>query len=349
MINIRHTTIGVLAIPVTANYLPEIVRQSPTMDSHSPALVKTPSVDATDFRRNEVDATEDGRNQQAILVPDSLVTDKSGDPVKTVSIRGWLGNEFGQGLAGFRVHIRPTLRLAGISDVYSVTSGPGGEFQFDAIPIDMTYRLDVEASQYYAGYTLDPFPVSPGKPVTRIILDSLKLVDVDGMIVDADDAPVSNFEFFVQNLTVDFPGRWIRSDASGYFRLDSFPAGKLQLYTTPPDIFKIEELMLRDNEYRNLMLAIDRGNYHLYGWVSDENGAPLGQASITLNSEFGYEEYLSFSYRSAETDISGGGSFSRLGGQDHRLAVNAAGFQPVVLDHRFQSFTDTLRIQLRRQ
>ncbi len=348
MINIRHVAIGVLVILVTVNYLPEIVRQGTTMESQQVSM-KTQGADTIDFSRNEVDTAQVRRSQPADPAPDSPVTEKSGDPVKTVSIRGWLGNEFGQGLAGFSVNIRPTLRLAGLSDVYSAISDGGGEFQIVAIPVDMTYRLDVEASQYYAGYTLDPFPVSSGKPVTRIILDSLKLVDVDGMIVDADNAPVSNFEFFVQNLSVDFPGRWIRSDASGYFRLDSFPAGKLQLYTTPPDIFKIEELMLRDNEYRNLRLAIDRGNYHLYGWVSDENGAPLGQASITLNSEFGYEEYRSSSYRSADTDINGGFSFTHLGGQGHRLAVNAAGYQSVVLNHRFQSFSDTLRIQLRRQ
>jgi len=349
MLTIRHITIVALVVLAAAIYMAGRVRDpGPTHGSQS-VLDETASVYARDFTRKDgADLPAPPGDEHISPAPNPVATDQSGDPVRPASIRGWLGNELGHGLSGISVHIRPTLRLAGLKDVYSVTSDARGEFQVDGLPTDMTYRLDVEASQFHAGYTLDPFSVIPGKPVTKIILKSIDLIDVDGMIVGTDNSPVANFEIFVQNLTVDFPGRWIRSDASGFFRLESFPAGKLQLYTAPPDIFKIEELVLRGNEYRNLRLAIDRGGYHLSGWVSDENGVPLKQASVTLNSEFRLDEYRSYSYRSTETDSNGGFSFTRLGDQDHRLVVKAAGFRPEVQNHRFQSYSDTLRIQLRR-
>lgn len=348
MIHIRHITIGTLAILAAAIYLNGLVHQTVPVDISRTLPKETPNADAYGLAPDEAATSRFARAELANPVPDSMASETPGYPAQTVSIRGWLGNKLGQGLGGFRIHIRPTLRLAGLQDVYSVTSDARGDFQFDGISTDMTYRLDVEASQYYAGYTLDPLPVNPDRPLTKIVLESIKLIDVDGMIVDADNAPVADFEIFVKNLTVDFPGRWIKSDASGYFRLESFPAGKLQLYTPPPDIYKIEELTLRDDEYRNLRLAIDRGNYYLHGWVSDENGAPLGEANVTLNSVFDRNEYHSSSYRSVRTDSNGGFSFSHLGGQDHQLSVDAAGYQSMELSHRFRSFSDTLRIQLLR-
>jgi hypothetical protein len=264
----------------------------------------------------------------------------------TTTVDGWLGNESGTGLGGLKIELRSKGREGTGFISYALLSEDKGEFSFEGIRSDHSYRLRVESSEEYAGYTLDPFWVTKHRSHITIILDSLRLIDVDGMIVDTDNSPVANFSITVQNLTTDYPDRKISSDSSGFFKLRAFPAGELKLSTNAPDYFKITGLNLRENEYRNLSLVIDKGAYHLSGWVSDENGAPLGKARVTLNSIFSIDDYQSYSYRSTATDSNGGFEFSQLGGQGHTISVYAKGYQTYILNHDFTSYSDSLQISL---
>jgi hypothetical protein len=264
----------------------------------------------------------------------------------TTTVDGWLGNESGVGLGGLKIELRSKGREGTGFISYALLSEDDGEFSFEGIRSDHSYRLRVESSDGYAGYTLDPIWVTKHRSRITIILDSLRLIDVDGMIVDTDNSPVANFSITVQSLTTDYPDRKISSDSSGYFKLQAFPAGELKLSTNAPDYFKITGLNLRENEYRNLSLVIDKGAYHLSGWVSDENGAPLGKARVTLNSIFSIDDYQSYSYRSTSTDSNGGFEFSQLGGQSHTISVYAKGYQTHILNYDFTSFSDSLQISL---
>jgi len=264
----------------------------------------------------------------------------------TTTVDGWLGNESGVGLGGLKIELRSKGREGTGFISYALFSEDDGAFSFEGIRSDHSYRLRVESSDEYAGYTLDPFWVKKHRSHITIILDSLRLIDVDGMIVDTDNSPVANFSITVQNLTTDYPDRKISSDSSGFFKLRAFPAGELKLSTNAPDYFKITGLNLRENEYRNLSLVIDKGAYYLSGWVSDENGAPLGKARVTLNSIFSIDDYQSYSYRSTSTDSNGGFEFAQLGGQSHTISVYAKGYQTYILNHKFTSFSDRLHISL---
>ena len=181
----------------------------------------------------------------------------------------------------------------------------------------------------------------------EIRLDPVTLVDVDGLIVDSNRAPVPDFEFEVHSLDARFPERRIESDASGYFRLTGFPAGEIRIATSQADYYRIKGIELDADVYENLTLVIDRGNHHLSGRVSDADGAPLARARVTLKSAFDGDGYHSYSYRSRLTDDSGAFAFADLGSHDKTLGVYATGYQSHLRRHRFSSFADHLEIRLR--
>ena len=306
--------------------------------------LKTPFLN---FRRAEYKQARIGIEADDSGNPSKVEVDVMLQPAtNTTTVDGWLGNESGVGLGGFRIAIRSKGLENSNFISYAVISDESGEFSFEGIRSDHSYRLRIETSDNYVGYTLDPFWVPKQSSRITIILDSLRLVEADGMIVDTNNLPVANFSINVQNLTTDFPARTISSDSSGFFKLEAFPPGELKLSTNTPDYFKITGLSLRANEYRTLKIVIDKGPYHLSGWVSDEYGAPLEKARVTLNSVFPIDDYQSYSYRSVPTDSNGGFEFTGLGGQGHTVSVYAKGFQTYILNHEFTTFSDNLQIRL---
>lgn len=279
----------------------------------------------------------------------NIDTDQSTATPEGVTVRGRVSNKLGQGIGGLQIEIRPVDRSAWHQNVYTASTDQQGEYRFDAIPVDIEYRLEVLAAGGHSGTQLGHIAVERDMLPVMIILDSIELVTVDGMIVDADDAPVADFAFLVQNIDIAYPGREVVSDSSGFFRLDQFPAGELQLSTSGAEHFKITGIRLQPGDYRNLRIVLDKGGYHLSGWVSDEFDAPIGQARISLTSEFAREDYRSSSFRLDIADANGGFRFSNLGWQVHRITVDAIGYETQVLDYHFQSFSDDLKIQMHRK
>jgi len=264
----------------------------------------------------------------------------------STNVYGWVGNGLGEGLGGYKIAIRAQAgQQAGIK-FYTVITTSNGEFLFEGVRADIAYKLTIEPSAQYAGYTHEPLRVSQQTPRLTIILDHLNLVDVEGLIVGVDNAPVANFGINVQNLSLDYPDRRITSDASGFFELRGFPAGELKLSTIAPEYFKITDFSLDAGNYQNLRLVIDKGSHLLSGWISDEYGVPLEKARVTLDSRFSNDGYQSHSHRSIVTDSSGYYQFAQLGGVDHKVSVYASGYATYEVNHRFSSFSDQLDIRL---
>lgn len=266
-----------------------------------------------------------------------------------ITLPGWVGNANGTGLGGIEIEAE-SLGFDGEEIVtISATSNGNGDFLLENIVSGREYKLEVKPQESYAGHRLDAFTSSSAEALKKIILDRIELVDVEGMIVDTNQAPVADFELSVRSLAVEFPDRIIRSDSTGYFKLAAFPAGELRIATNASDYYRIKGLELRPDKYHNLTLMIDRGNYHLSGWVSDDNGAPLAEVQVTLKSAFATGEYHSFSYRSTITDTNGGFEFAQLGGHRLSLGIYAKGFETYIRQHEFESFADSIEVRLKRQ
>ena len=263
--------------------------------------------------------------------------------------RGWIRNELGEGVAGQKILLRVKGGQEGGYHFYAVISDSKGEFLFEGIRSRLDYRLEIEASERYAGFILDPYRVSKFTPDATITLDSLELTSIDGLIVDSNGAPIADFSLTVQNLSVDYPVRRITSDASGFFKLEDFPAGELKISTNSPAFIKFTGFVLDQNEYRVLTLAIDRGNYHLTGWVGDEHGLPMANARVTLKSVLALDDYHSYAHRSIVTGTNGEFEFNDLGDIPHTLTVYARGYETYIYNHRFATYSDRLDITLSRQ
>jgi hypothetical protein len=150
----------------------------------------------------------------------------------------------------------------------------------------------------------------------------------------------------LRHLSLDYPDRVIRSDSSGFFSLKGFPAGAWRIANSQSDYFRIKGLELKPGEYRSLTLMIDRGSYHLSGWVRDSYSTPLAEVIVTLKSAFATDEYHSFSFRSKATDANGAFEFAGLGGHQLTIGIYATGFKTYVQQYDFNSFSDSLEIVL---
>ncbi|UCH40670.1 MAG: carboxypeptidase regulatory-like domain-containing protein [Gammaproteobacteria bacterium] len=284
---------------------------------------------------------------EAAPKPVIVVSEKSAEP--GISLRGWVGDVDGSGVGGIEIEIESR----GLDGEQIVTqrarTTDNGDFLLQNVVPGRQYKLLIMPQRDYAAHSLDSFTTDNAAALKKIVLQRIILVDVEGMIVDTSMAPIPDFELMVRNLAVEYPDRVIRSDSTGYFRLPAFPAGELRIATNASDYYRIKGIELRPDEYRNLTLMIDRGNYHLSGWVGDENGVPLAQAQLTLKSAFAKDGYHSNSYRTAVTDDGGNFEFSGLGGHRSTLGIYARGYESQTRYHDFESFSDTLEIRLQRQ
>jgi len=282
---------------------------------------------------------------------EETLVEQSRGPVSAtgVDLRGWIGDSDGSGIGDIEIEIE-SRGLDGEEITTQRTHSDGsGDFLLRDIAPGRQYKLEIRPQGNYAAFSLDSFTTETASELQRILLQRIDLVDVEGMIVDTDLAPVPDFELTVRSLAVEYPDRVIRSDSTGYFRLPAFPAGELRIATNASDYYRIKGIELRPDEYRNLTLMIDRGSYHLSGWVGDDNGAPLEDVQITLKSAFAADGYHSFSYRTAVTDSNGGFELAGLGGHQLTLGVYARGYESLIRQHKFESFSDRIEIRLRRQ
>ena len=346
--NVKPATIGVIAAIALILMALWQLRQ--------PEVVDESGIEATTTPVGGVKALPD---------PERLVTPQAGDiraspntrpesgvvpvPYRTVTIRGQVRNASGAGLADIEVRIESLVVTGGQVATIRALTDERGVFAVAGLAPEMQYKLSIDPQQTYGGYRLDAFSANQADGLMDIVLPGIDLVDVDGMIVDTNLLPVADFELTMRSLAVEFPDRVIRSDSTGYFSLTAFPAGEVDIATNASDYFQIKGLELRRDEYQSLRLVIDRGSYHLSGWVGDDNDAPLAETQVTLKSAFETDGYHSFSYRSTITDENGAFEFTRLGGHPLTLGIYANGFETYIRQHEFRSFSDTIAIRLQRQ
>ena len=270
------------------------------------------------------------------------------DNPDTVKLSGWVGNELGVALEGARVELTAHEAFDGENFYLTVFSDSRGNFHLDGVQAGEKYRLSVNLAPEYPVF-LDPdFNVSLNPQPLNIELKALKFVDIDGMIMNREAAPVTDFEIYVSNVTTGVHSGKIVSDSSGFFSLKHFPVGEISLATRGSDIYEITGLELTGNEYQNLQLTIDRGNHSLTGWIIGENGIVPQRAMVTLDQTFHEGPVRYHQYRSQATDIDGRFSFSNLGSGEYRITTYAQGYQKLELMHRLRNQSDEVRVTLRR-
>jgi len=270
------------------------------------------------------------------------------DALDSVTLRGWIGNEIGVGLEGARVELsasytrnRDSFYLTGFTD-------SNGNFEFEGMRSGETYKFSVNLTPEYPYYEDLDFKVTQNPAQIDIVLEKLRFVDVDGMILNRGATPVPDYEMYISNITTGIHTRKIVSDSSGFFTLPNFPLGEVRLSTRGAEFFKISGLKITDTGYQNLKLIVDRGHHFLSGWIGDTNGVPVEKAMVTLDRKFRAGKIEHSSYRSQRTDRNGAFAFENLGGGEYHVTVYALGFDKQEFSHRFDGQSDEILITLQR-
>lgn len=302
---------------------------------------------------NTGSALPEAKSSENSLGIPAVRTEISTDPAKAPRVYfesdqllGQVVDQDENGLAGIEVRLRTLRRSSRGFFVRTATTDLMGNFVLEDLDPDGVYMLSTDASDGYPGYRLDGFTLDSLATPFKISLTPLALIEISGTVVDAEHVPVANFTLTIDSLDHNYPARTVTSDASGYFRLKSFPAGKLKFYTASKDYHRILGLQATPNHYRNLTLVIDHGQYRLEGRVLDPKGLPIASTRITLTSEISGNEYRSQAFRTRHTDVMGRFVFSDLSGITQTLGVYATGYKPHIEYHNFQNYSDQVEIQL---
>lgn len=267
------------------------------------------------------------------------------DDPPQIAVTGRIADAAGTPLGGIPVELQPRGDAAAES-IARTRSDRQGEFRFDAVTPGRRYRLRVAPTDDYAGYSDEALVFDAAAPVFEIVLEPVVLVDADGIIVDTSQAPVADFTLRLRSATTNVPERVITSDSTGFFRLDAFPAGELEINTSGRDFYRIRGLELRADAYNKLTLVVDRGEYRLSGRISDDGGRPVAGARVTLKGALRQGAADTYTYRSTLSDEDGGFDFADLGSYRYTLGIHAAGYETQIRNHEFQSFAEHLEINL---
>jgi hypothetical protein len=270
------------------------------------------------------------------------------DSADTLRLSGWVANDIGMALEGVRIEISALQSTPQDNYYLTVFSDTRGDFVLEGVPAMNHYRLTAALAPEYPIYSDDDFYVGSDPNQLQIELRSLKFVNLGGMILNPESAPVANFEIYISNLTTGVHSRKIISDSSGFFSLERFPLGEVSLSTRGAEFFKISGLELTELGYANLVLIVDRGDRYLSGWVSDENGIAVEKAMVTLDAMITRDGIAYSSYRSQNTDSNGRFNFENIARGDHRISVYANGFNKLESAHSLPEQSDQLQITLTR-
>ena len=284
-------------------------------------------------------STENFNNEISMELNVVLVEDAD-----TTSFAGWIGNDIGAGLPDREIKLTSKGGLGLGAVFYVVRSDDKGDFWFEGIRSGLAYKLEVNPSPGYSGFVIHVLNVTQFTPRLKIVLDRFELIDIRGMVVNSEAEPVPGFNMLVENISTNFPVQTIFTDSSGFYKLDNFPKGEIKFSTLAPEYFRISGITLDESTAQNLVLVVDKGSYYLSGWVSDQNGVPLENARVTIDTNFVDGEIKSYSYRSKHTDNAGTFNFADLGHNSHLITVYAQGFDKTEIMHSFSSPTDDIHI-----
>ncbi len=335
---IRILPLAAIALALGVIYLARAPQRPADPAPPEPAVAAPASPAVVDLPRFPDDAPDATR-------PRFDAPPSAGDVAPTIAVRGRITDAAGSPLGGIPVELQPRGDEAAES-IARTRSDRHGEFRFDAVTPGRRYRLRVAPADDYAGYSDEAMVFDAAAPALEIVLEPVVLVDADGIIVDTSQAPVANFTLRLRSAATNIPERVITSDATGYFRLDDFPAGEVEINTSGRDFYRIQGLELRADAYNKLTLVVDRGEYRLSGRISDDAGRPVAGARVTLKGALRQGAAHTYTYRSTQSDADGGFGFTDLGSYSYTLGVHAAGFETQIRNHEFQSFAEHLEIRL---
>ena len=295
------------------------------------------------YRGKRIKMSKQELSQQSRKQLDVVLT----ETLESVTVNGWIGNEFGTGLGSVKIELAPASTQGEEGTYLTVLSGEAGNFSLAGVRSGVRYSLSAYATLEYSSYLDVNFVVTQNPKQLNIILESLRLIDINGMIVNREGTPIPDFEIYMTNISTGTHVKKLVSDSSGFFSLMNYPVGEVSFSTRGPEYFKITGLTLSESSYRTLMLVVDKGDHYLSGWVSDGGGVAVEKALVYLDATLQNGTIKYSSYRPISTDRAGRFYFDNIGSGEHKISVFADGFDQQEIIHRFETQIDEIHITLK--
>jgi len=228
---------------------------------------------------------------------------------------------------------RIQLSSAKVRKSYQSVSDTDGTFAFGGVEPGDDYMVSINASDAYQDYFQRDIEV-PEQGLTL----NIELADRDtgvlrGQMVNLFGTAVADFSLVLQTTATSYENQQVIGDASGNFVVEKAPAGELRLRTKSNPYYSVEGIRLEPDAELQVTVVLDWGYDEIQGRVLNEDGHPVAVPNINLTWAHQQNGIRTTARRTAAADEHGNFRFTQLGPGNHRLNINAAGYQPVSLIH----------------
>ncbi|MGK7296384.1 MAG: carboxypeptidase regulatory-like domain-containing protein [Candidatus Wenzhouxiangella sp. M2_3B_020] len=245
---------------------------------------------------------------------------------------GIVAGQRGEAVTGAEIRIRSA--ATGLSR--RQTTGPDGEYRFEALEQESDYRIDVRtADGSYRPYSSEAIALQRAQVAFDITLQDGGQASLAGWIVDPGGKPLRDFDLWLRSLDASRSAPLlVRSNDRGRFDPVSLPAGRLRMQSRSQPRIELSGLELDPGEFLEVQLPVDWGDHWLFGRVTDPAERAIRGARVTLQWTHRQGELHSLSQRTTRTDFDGYFSFGNLAGDVYRLIGTAPGYGTRRIDVR---------------
>ena len=240
------------------------------------------------------------------------------------NLAGTVKGEDGTSVAGARIVIKTP---AGVTKFSGMTD-TRGDFSFDSMPVNQTYRMYIQPKQAFASKIVELSNLIVGPQYLDIRLQRLVLESsLAGRIIDSGGSPVPDYPFELRSKSNGHLLA-VRSNSEGAFHVESLPAGEMSLRTNSQPRTVLQNIVLKANQLTRITLPIDLGDEGVAGQVVNSSGQPVPGASVTLLWGAPVTE-LSTTAKTrhvSRTDNQGNFRFANLGQGERYMSVTARGY-----------------------
>jgi len=195
------------------------------------------------------------------------------------AIEGALNDSSGKGVEGEAV----LLTSAKVKVNLHARSGAGGRFSFTEIEASDDYMLSVFPKKGYKDLRTRDIAVEDGATLQiELVLEASEVGAIDGVLVDAEGAPMTGFAFRVRSAKSWSQEVRVVSGPDGAFAAEDVPAGDLMFDTWAAPHYSVRGATLEAGERKSVELVFGRGDIVVDGRVLSGGNAQPG-ARVTLS------------------------------------------------------------------
>jgi len=218
---------------------------------------------------------------------------------------------------------------------YQASTDEAGEFLFPTVEVADDYQLAVKPVGPYKDYELVNLDVTVQEQRLQVALEPLDLGPrLTGRMVNVNGEAVPGVTLVARSTLATNQALQVSGDREGRYAIDNTPTGELVFAHRSMPFYTISGVRVSGDEndtQRNVSLVLDWGRYALRGRVVDDRNRPIAAPRIHLTWSHIDNGVRSRSSRTTTADANGQFLFTDLGPGEHKLIVNAPGFEAVRL------------------